>query len=181
MRVITLEDLHRHVIELWGGEDRIEWSEWGPLANHEERAIRIRPIRGEDDYAIALHEIGHIRDGLSDDVLAGERRAWEWARANALIWTPTMQRQARWSLGSYEASDDRIYHYRRILEVVNDLVEAGDLGVWVPDALIRNAVGLVSLAIDQEETRRTLIDLIDQYLAASVQRALTAQKPTSEQ
>ena len=37
------------------------------------------------------------------EVLACERRAWEWARDNALIWTPTMEREAEAGIASYEA------------------------------------------------------------------------------
>src|SRR5438132_12266190 len=95
MRVVTIEDLRRHVIGLWGKEEGIDSSDRVPMADVEEGTIRIPPIRREDDYATALHEIGHIRDRLdgidrmpdADDAawewaLASERRAWKWARAN---------------------------------------------------------------------------------------------------
>jgi hypothetical protein len=34
-------------------------------------------------------------------VLVRERHAWDWARRNAIRWTPTMQRYARRCLRSY--------------------------------------------------------------------------------
>ena len=192
MRVVTIEDLRRHVIGLWGKGRGIDWSDRPPMADHQEGTIRIRPIRREDDYATALHEIGHIKDRLdgmpdADDaawewVLASERRAWKWARANALIWTPTMERHARRSLEQYEAarSDEmEAYQYKRIREAVSDLCEGGD-AVGVDDALIRNAVELVDMgAVDQKETRRVLIDLIDKYLATPVEPDPTVRKEPS--
>ena len=58
------------------------------------------------------------------EVLACERRAWEWARDNALIWTPTMEREAEAGIASYEAhlaGATKDYFYKRVLELVNDL------------------------------------------------------------
>jgi hypothetical protein len=68
------------------------------------REIEVSPITDECSYATALHEIGHIlgRYQLSEVILVRERWAWEWARRNALEWTPAMQRQAAWSLEYYE-------------------------------------------------------------------------------
>jgi hypothetical protein len=107
MRIITLEDLHQHVLDLWGKEDGIEWVDkiWMPAAHLESGTIRIHRIHSESAYAVALHEIGHIRQGRFEDLLIEERRAWEWAKANALVWTPTMQRKAEQSMGSYEVDN----------------------------------------------------------------------------
>jgi hypothetical protein len=67
-------------------------------------AIGIMPIRSAIGYATALHELGHIlgqhQDNDIDDMLTQERWAWEWARQNALVWTPTMERCAVRSLAA---------------------------------------------------------------------------------
>ena len=34
-----------------------------------------------------------------------QRRAWEWARANALVWTPMMQREDEGRMRAYETDD----------------------------------------------------------------------------
>jgi hypothetical protein len=74
-----------------------------PSASYELREIWIRPVRSDRSYATALHEIGHVlgRHRLSRVMLVRERWAWDWARRNALRWTPTMQRHARRCLRSY--------------------------------------------------------------------------------
>jgi hypothetical protein len=115
---VTIEQLHQHVLDLWGRQDRIEWDTHGSggKADLETGTIRIPPIGSEAAYAVALHEIGHIRckhlddldtggaEGVAREVLACEQRAWEWARDNALIWTPTMEREAEAGVRHYEAS-----------------------------------------------------------------------------
>jgi hypothetical protein len=55
------------------------------------------PIRSVITYAVALHEIGHLlgRHQHSRMVMVREDWAWRWARASALIWTPTMERFRR--------------------------------------------------------------------------------------
>jgi hypothetical protein len=46
-------------------------------------------ITSEIAYAVAMHELGHIkRRDQSSDQIERERAAWEWARRNALMWTP---------------------------------------------------------------------------------------------
>jgi hypothetical protein len=149
MRIISLEDLHQHVLDLWGKDDGIEWvSEvFMPAANHETGTLRLHLIKSETAYAVALHEIGHIRQGRFEDLLIEERRAWEWARENALIWTPTMEREAERSIRDHETGDDEgpkaTFYYDQILGCVNDLLVGGNTdGEQVYDALIRNAVEL---------------------------------------
>jgi hypothetical protein len=58
--------------------------------------VQTPPIRSLITYAAALHEIGHIlgRHQDSRHSLTRERWAWHWARANALTWTPAMERYA---------------------------------------------------------------------------------------
>jgi hypothetical protein len=136
-RIITLEDLHQHVLNLTA-DLKIKWSDWRAEANAELRTVHLHPIKSEKAYASALHEIGHIRTGRVDDVLTEERRAWEWARANALVWTPTMQREADSCMGAYETDEAHLpaYYYDEIYATVEDLLSGGNPdGELVYDAL----------------------------------------------
>jgi hypothetical protein len=74
-------------------------------ANHRKRLIKIRPVRTDITYAVALHEIGHILDprGHRGTRLDKEVAAWEWAKANAKEWTDRMEEKMRKSLQSYLA------------------------------------------------------------------------------
>jgi hypothetical protein len=180
MRIITLEDLHQHVLDLWGKEDGIDWIDkmWSPAANFKRGTVRLHPIDSESAYAVALHEIGHIRQGPFEDLLIEERRAWEWAKANALVWTPTMQRTAEQCIRSYETDEAHLaaYYYDQLLAFVSDLLVGNDHGEQVYDALIRNAVELAEMYEhdDAREARRLLICLIDKHLAA--RRTLAAHR-----
>jgi hypothetical protein len=170
-RIISLEDLHQHVLDL-APDVEIKWSDWRAEANSETGTVHFHPIKSEKAYAAALHEIGHIRTGPFDDVLTDERRAWEWARHNALVWTPTMQREADSCTGAYETGTDeaRLTEYccGEILAFVNDLVGGNDDGELVCDALVGNAVELAQIYGDYnaKAVRLVLIGLIDKHLAA---------------
>src|SRR5438874_11980878 len=66
--------------------------------------LYLPPIRGQREYAIALHELGHFfgRYQLPRySVGLSEVGAWVWARENALIWTRAMRETAIRSLGTY--------------------------------------------------------------------------------
>jgi hypothetical protein len=68
------------------------------------RIICITPLRSAIGYATALHEIGHIVLGRShDQEIEREREAWQWARSNAIDWTPAMERCASESLARCQA------------------------------------------------------------------------------
>jgi hypothetical protein len=71
-------------------------------------AIATPPIKGEISYATALHEIGHIRGRYqnSRNPMTCERWAWHWARANALTWTPRMERSAVEALDSHRRENE---------------------------------------------------------------------------
>jgi len=69
-------------------------------------------ITDETTYAVALHEIGHLASptGVVRGLVDGQRgnllrieedAAWAWARHYALVWTPLMDRIARWAEGTY--------------------------------------------------------------------------------
>ena len=93
--------MHRHVHDLCNkhGITIYAWcrrpSQCHALIDRDE--IRIVQIESRISYAAALHEIGHLRGRYqcSSSTLTRERWAWEWARANALIWTPVMENSAR--------------------------------------------------------------------------------------
>jgi hypothetical protein len=166
LRVVTVDDLHQHILAVWGKADGIAWAEpWAiPTAHHDTQTITIHPIVSEAAYATALHEIGHIRLGChpGDDVLVDERSAWQWARANALIWTPTMEREAERSLGTYEAGLDKTeYYYEQVKQCTEDLlVGCKPDGLEVCDALVRNAVELAEL---YQQKRGFLLGLYARY------------------
>jgi hypothetical protein len=65
------------------------------------KEVCIPHIKSPIAYATALHEIGHIlgRHQQSKDSMVRERWAWQWAKRNALIWTPVMDQHAVTSLG----------------------------------------------------------------------------------
>lgn len=97
-----------------------------PLGRHNIiHLVMIAPVTCEATYAVALHEIGHClhpagraRESqgsrttrLTGDIatlddmrfqLLEERSAWEWARANTLVWSDVMQRVQDAALESYE-------------------------------------------------------------------------------
>jgi len=93
--------LHQHVLDLCNkhGITIYAWC-WSTAYCHaltDRNAIRIAWIRSRSTYAAALHEIGHFRGQHQDrdSTSAREHGAWEWARANALVWTPGMEKSAR--------------------------------------------------------------------------------------
>jgi hypothetical protein len=71
------------------------------LRAHDE--ITIAPVKSVVTYAVALHEIGHIKGRHQDSrrCIVRERWAWDWAKCNALVWTPRMARCAAESLQWY--------------------------------------------------------------------------------
>src|SRR5262245_37862106 len=145
-----------------------------PAANPESGTVCLNPINSESAYAVALHEIGHIRQGPFEDLMIEERRAWEWAKANALVWTPTMQRKAEQSMGSYATDEAHLvaYYYDQILALVCDLLVGGNTDCeQVCDALIRNASELAAMYEGESEARRMLICLIDKHIAAAAEDA----------
>jgi hypothetical protein len=102
---MRIEALREHV--MWLLEEyqiTYSWHHRNAYALHSCDEVVIKPIRSPISYAIALHEIGHIRGRFqcSRRVLVRERFAWRWARANAIVWTPQMEQCAGKSLAGYE-------------------------------------------------------------------------------
>lgn len=93
-------------------------------AHGDDHRICMSPIKGDMTYAIAMHELGHIRHPQGaihgpnpsrylslvgqpttwdvELLLISELSAWEWAKRHALIWTPMMTRVYRYGITSYE-------------------------------------------------------------------------------
>ena len=69
--------------------------------------IGIPVVRSAKTYATALHEVGHILGAhqRSRSVMVRERWAWRWAKRNARMWTPTMERSMSSCLAWYEANE----------------------------------------------------------------------------
>ena len=168
-RIITIDDLHQHVLDL-AADLEIKWEDRFAMAEFENSTVHLHPIKSEKAYASALHEIGHIRTGRFDDALTEERQAWEWARANALVWTPTMQREADSCMRTYttDVAHRAEYYYEEILAFLNDLYNGDTDGELIYDALVAHAVELAQAYEDynSKEVRLVLIRLIDKHLAA---------------
>ncbi|MDA9479640.1 hypothetical protein XI03_35130 [Bradyrhizobium sp. CCBAU 65884] len=104
----SVADLKKHFLQLCADEEvDVQWCD-NPskaLALSGELEFILTPhIRSENTYAIAMHELGHIKSPTnSADQTERERSAWDWARHNALIWTPHMEGCAAASIRWYEA------------------------------------------------------------------------------
>ena len=97
-------DMRRHVRELCAAYSiGIQIRNYPrATASAQWRMIWIPEVRSEVTYAKALHEIGHVVCGHVFDtnvnILTREGEAWEWARDNAIIWTPRMDEKAcKWA------------------------------------------------------------------------------------
>ena len=61
--------------------------------------ITVAPIKSVVSYAVALHILGRHQE--SRQCIVREHWAWDWAKRNALVWTPRMARCAAGSLRWY--------------------------------------------------------------------------------
>jgi hypothetical protein len=103
------------------------------FADFSTHTIHIAPIRDEETYAAALHELGHAattdlskQDACTgamlgllykmailtpDDVervVADEAAAWEWGKTHALLWSDAMQASADEALQTYTDARKRL-------------------------------------------------------------------------
>ena len=113
----TVADMRAHIEQLAAARSIVLRTRW---VKRTAKAYSIRerdgaadevqtpPIRSALTYATALHEIGHILGRYQTQRhrrLTQEFWAWKWARQNALIWTPAMERFCRESLAWYAARE----------------------------------------------------------------------------
>jgi hypothetical protein len=104
----TLVDLKRHFLRLCADEEAdVQWCDNASKAlalSGELEFIRAPRITSEIAYAVAMHELGHIKSrNQSSDQIEREHAAWDWARRNALMWTAHMEGYAAASMRWYEA------------------------------------------------------------------------------
>ena len=97
---LTLAQAH---IFLIASENNIEIAghSSGGRAYRRSRRVKIRPVKSPVTYAVALHEFGHVLGRNSGRRVDKEVQAWEWAKANALVWTRRMNDTKRDALQSY--------------------------------------------------------------------------------
>jgi hypothetical protein len=108
----NLADLMQHFLKLCANEKAdVQWCDSPSKAlalSGELEFIRAPRITSEIAYAVAMHELGHIKSrDQSTDQIERERTAWGWARRNALMWTPHMEVYASASLRWYEGQRRR--------------------------------------------------------------------------
>lgn len=104
---VTVEEMRQHIAEVCRHHDVVvNYIRRGGYAVRQMEEIWIPAVKSTISYATALHELGHVLGGRyqrSRKVMVRERDAWRWARSNALIWTPAMERSANKSLAWYKA------------------------------------------------------------------------------
>jgi hypothetical protein len=100
----TIEQMRRHIEELVHCYNIVCWTHARRPADawaiHLAEEINIASIRSQFSYAVALHEIGHIKGRYQRSRSSPVREgwAWEWARMNALVWTAAMERYCQRAL-----------------------------------------------------------------------------------
>lgn len=92
-----------HIARICKIEDiTIESHSRGGRAYRRKRLIKIRPVKSDITYAVALHEIGHILGPRQSGTrLDKEVGAWEWAIEHANHWTLPMAGTMKRCLQSY--------------------------------------------------------------------------------
>ena len=116
-RTPLLEQLNDHAIQIALDHGiTVHRGEWagGGWGSAERRELSAPPVTNEENYAIFLHEVGHVVDPDADArqythrikgrmmIAAGaEIHAWRWAMNHALTWTLEMHRTLHESLRFY--------------------------------------------------------------------------------
>lgn len=123
MTIVDVQALRAHAFALAHafGVRLIERDEHAPDDAFAVPALRlcvVAPIKDETQYAVALHELGHVLAplGVIDDgelrdragrwriKLDEETAAWDWAQHYALTWTPVMQSVREMTFATYVAN-----------------------------------------------------------------------------
>src|SRR5262245_55175083 len=77
-------------------------------ASRRKRRIKIKPIRGQVTYLVALHEMGHVVGPNPSLRLSQEVEAWKWALDHSVVEpTPASYRSIHRSLVSYSRRQER--------------------------------------------------------------------------
>lgn len=98
--------MHSHIESLLlRNQISVEWTAKPGTgrARRKTKWVRLSPVKSEITYAIALHEIGHVLGDYPKTRIDKEVAAWQWAKAYAVVWTPTMQDAAAKRLNKYLA------------------------------------------------------------------------------
>lgn len=100
-----MEDMVKHLEELCVQHkvDCIIMEGCKPFAYPTIRRIHIHPIKSDISYAVALHELGHVvcEHRPEQNRVWKELLAWRWAKANAAVWTNTMEGHQKWCLHTW--------------------------------------------------------------------------------
>ncbi|PAY10614.1 hypothetical protein CK489_02665 [Bradyrhizobium sp. UFLA03-84] len=108
--MITNADLEGHFLHLCAANEiQISWCKRPSKAlaiSGEFELVRVPHIRSPTAYAIALHELGHIkgRNQYNKNQIVRERWAWEWARRNAVLYDRRFVRKIALLLGTQPAA-----------------------------------------------------------------------------
>jgi hypothetical protein len=95
-------DMAAHVFNLCQQHGiTIESHSSGGRSYRQSKRIMIRPVKTSITYAVAMHEIGHVLGKQGKYRLEKEKLAWDWAMANAKVWTDVMERKMDKCLESY--------------------------------------------------------------------------------
>lgn len=118
MGKLSVAQMDAHVEELLvglgAGNDDLTVSRCKRLGQAKARAkfgqITIPLVKSDLSYGTCLHEIGHFRGKRqgSHKVMEREAGAWDWAKANALVWTARMEKDRVSALASYNARHKKI-------------------------------------------------------------------------
>jgi len=111
MARLSVAQMRAHILQLSTGRNiRIEWrrDRDGAWAARSLNLISIPRIRSAINYAVALHEIGHLLGpGQRASRMRCERGAWRWAKTNAIAWLASMNKTERRSLAWCECNARR--------------------------------------------------------------------------
>lgn len=123
-KFVSATALRQHVLDLGRafGVRVVERTGQAPdeaIAIPDLRLVVVAPVTDETQYAVALHELGHVlaplgsltREKLGRPArarhaltLEEEEAAWDWAAHHALVWTPLMQSVREMTFATYVAT-----------------------------------------------------------------------------